>query len=117
VVNVGGDGTINLKDEQMDLKLNPDPKDKSVASLNSPLYIRGTFSQPKVAPDVKRLAVKGAGAIAMGVLNPLLAVLPLLNKGDGKDSNCAELITAATSSGRSAATGGTAKRPPAKSAR
>jgi len=117
VVNIGGDGTINLKDEQMDLKLNPDPKDKSVASLNSPLYIRGTFSQPKVGPDAKRLAVRGVGAVALGVLNPLLAVLPLLNKGDGKDSNCAQLITAATSSDRSAAAGGTAKRPPAKSKR
>jgi AsmA protein len=117
LVNVGGEGTISLKDERMDLKLNPDPKDKSVASLNSPLYIRGTFSQPKVGPDLKRLAVKGAGALALGVINPLLAVLPLLNRGDGKDSNCAALITAATSSDRSAAAGGTAKRPPSKSAR
>jgi AsmA protein len=117
LVNVGGEGTISLKDERMDLKLNPDPKDKSVASLNSPLYIRGTFSQPKVGPDMKRLAVKGAGALALGVINPLLAVLPLLNRGDGKDSNCAALITAATSSDRSAAAGGTAKRPPSKSAR
>ena len=117
VVNVGGDGTINLKDEAMNLKLNPDPKDKSVASLNSPLYIRGTFSQPKVAPDVKRIAAKGVGAVVMGILNPVLAVLPLLNSGDGKDSNCAALITAATSSGQSAASGGTARRPPAKSAR
>jgi AsmA protein len=117
VVNVGGDGTINLKNEEMDLKLNPDPKDRSVASLNSPLFLKGTFSEPKVGVDKKRLAAKGVGAVAMGVLNPLLAVLPLLNKGDGKDSNCAALITAATSSDRSAAAGGTAKRPPSRSAR
>ena len=117
VVNVGGEGTINLKDEAMDLKLNPDPKDRSVASLNSPLYIRGTFSEPKVAPDMKRMATKGVGAVVMGILNPLLAVLPLLNKGEGKDSNCSALITAATSSGRSAASGATGKRPPSKSAR
>jgi AsmA protein len=117
VVNVGGEGTINLKDEQMNLTLKPEPKDKSVASLNSPLYFRGTFSQPKVGVDVKRLAARGVGAVAMGILNPVLAVLPLLNKGDGKDSNCAQLITAATSSGRSAASGGTGKRPPSKSAR
>jgi AsmA protein len=101
----------------MDLKLNPDPKDRSVASLNSPLFLKGTFSEPKVGVDKKRLAAKGVGAVAMGVLNPLLAVLPLLNKGDGKDSNCAALITAATSSDRSAAAGGTAKRPPSRSAR
>jgi len=117
VVNVGGDGTINLKDEQMDLKINPDPKDRSVASLNSPLHIRGTFSEPKVSVDMKRIATKGVGAVAMGIINPLLAILPLLNEGGGKDSNCAALITAATSSDRSAAAGGTGKRPPSKSAR
>ena len=117
VVNIGGDGTINLKDEQLDLTLKPEPKDKSVASLNSPLYIRGTFSQPKVGVDMKRLAARGAGAVAMGILNPFLAILPLLNEGKGKDSNCAALITAATSSGRSAASGATGKRPPSRSAR
>jgi len=117
VVNIGGDGTINLRDEQLDLRLKPDPKDKSVASLNSPLYIRGTFSEPKVGVDVKRLAARGAGAVAMGVLNPFLAILPLLNQGGAKDSNCAALITEATSSGRSAASGATGKRPPSRSAR
>jgi AsmA protein len=117
VVNVGGDGTINLKDEQMDLTLTPAPKDKSIASLNSPLYIRGTFSEPKVSVNMNRVFAKGAGAVVIGIFEPLLAILPLLNKGDGKDSNCAALITAATSSGRSAASGGTGKRPPSKSAR
>jgi uncharacterized protein involved in outer membrane biogenesis len=113
VVNVGGDGTINLKDEAMDLTLRPEPKDRSLASLNSPLYVRGTFSEPKVGADMKRIAAKGVGAVAMGILNPLLAVLPLLNKGEGKDSNCAALITAATSSKQSAASGGTKKQKPA----
>jgi len=117
VVNVGGDGTINLKDEQMNLTLTPAPKDKSIASLNSPLYIRGTFSEPKVSVDMNRVVAKGAGAVVIGFLEPLLAILPLLNKGDGKDSNCAALITAATSSGRSAASGATGKRPPSRSAR
>lgn len=117
VVNVGGGGSVNLKDEALDLTLKPDPKDKSVASLNSPLHVRGTFSQPKVGVDMKRIAVKGVGAVAMGILNPVLAILPLLNEGKGKDSNCAALIAAATtSSDRPAASGATAKRPPSKSA-
>ena len=116
VVNVGGNGSVNLKDEKLDLTLKPDPKDNSVASLNSPLHVRGTFSQPKVGVDMKRIAARGVGAVAMGILNPFLSILPLLNEGKGKDSNCAQLITAATSSDRSAAAGATAKRPPSQSA-
>lgn len=117
VVNVGGNGTINLKNEQMDLTLKPEPKDRSIASLKSPLYLRGTFSKPEVGPDMGRLATRGAGAILMGVLNPLLAIIPLLEEGKGKDSNCGKLIAEATSSARSAASGGTRKRPPSQSDR
>jgi len=117
VVNVGGSGTVNLQTEQLDLKLQPRPKDKSVASLNSPLFVRGTFSQPKPSVDVRRIATRGVGAVVMGILNPALAVLPLLNQGSGKDADCAALIAQATSPDRSAASGATAKRPPSPPAR
>lgn len=103
VVNVEGTGNINLKNESMDLTLNPHPKDKSIASLNSPLYIRGTFSAPKVAPDWKRLGTKSIGALAMGVINPLLAVLPLIKEGKDKDSPCGALIAEATKSAKQSA--------------
>ena len=124
VVNIQGDGTVNLKDEGMNLTLKPEPKDRSIASLNSPLYIRGTFGKPQVSPDAGKLAAKGVGALIMGVINPLLAVLPLMKEGEGKDSPCQQLIAeaakspktgkpvkearkpASSSSGRSAASGG-----------
>ena len=130
VVLIEGGGTINLKTEEMDLKLHPKPKEKSLASLNSPLYVRGTFSEPKPSPDVGRLAAKGVGAIVMGIVNPLLAVLPLLKEGKDEESPCTQLIAQATaskkeaaraatasSSDRSAASGATAKRPPSPPAR
>jgi uncharacterized protein involved in outer membrane biogenesis len=117
VVNVGGSGTINLKNEEMDLKLKPEPKDHSIASLKTPLYIRGTFGAPDVGPDMGKLAAKGAGAILMGIVNPLLAILPLLEEGKGKDSNCGQLIAQATSSSRSSASGATAQRPPSRPVR
>jgi AsmA protein len=131
VVNVQIGGWVNLKTEEMNLKVEPKPKDKSIASLNSPLYVRGTFSQPAIAPDAE-LVAKGIGAIVMGVLNPLLAVIPLINEGPGKDSPCGQLIADAlaqskdakakaaastASSGRSAASGATTRRPPSQSAR
>jgi uncharacterized protein involved in outer membrane biogenesis len=117
VVLVEGGGVVNLKNEQMDLRLSPKPKDSSIASLNSPLFVQGTFSDPKVSPDVGKLAAKGAGAIVLGIINPLLAVLPLFKEGKGEDSNCGKLIAEATSSDRSAASGATGKRPPSKSGR
>jgi AsmA protein len=131
-VVISGEGTIDLGSEELDLKLGPKPKEKSLASLNSPLYIRGTFLEPEVSPDVGRMAAKGLGALVMGALNPLLALVPLINEGPGKDSNCAKLIAEvnesnrqaqakakvkAPSSARSPASGATAKRPPSQSAR
>jgi AsmA protein len=131
VVLIEGGGTINLKTEELDLKLHPKPKDSSLASLNSPLYVRGTFSQPKPSPDVGKLAAKGVGAIVMGIVNPLLAVLPLLKEGKEEETPCNQLIAQATasnkkeaakaataaSSGQSAASGVRAKRPPSPPAR
>jgi uncharacterized protein involved in outer membrane biogenesis len=98
-VLVEGAGTVNLKNEAMDLKLNPKPKDSSIASLNTPLFVTGTFSDPKVAPEWGKLTLKGIGAIVMGVINPLLAVLPLFKEGKGEDSNCAALIADSTAGG------------------
>ncbi|HEY3075504.1 MAG TPA: AsmA family protein [Burkholderiales bacterium] len=103
VVNVEGTGSVNLKSEEMDVTLNPHPKDRSVASLNSPLYIRGTFGAPKVAPDWKRMGARGAGAVAMGILSPFLAVLPLMQEGKDKDSPCQQLIAEATKSAKQSA--------------
>jgi AsmA protein len=116
VVNVQAGGWVNLKTEEMDLKVEPKPKDKSIASLNSPLYLHGTFSQPRISPDAK-LVAKGVGAIVMGVLNPLLAVIPLINEGPGKDSPCGQMIasalanTKAAAAGRSSAAGATGSAP------
>jgi uncharacterized protein involved in outer membrane biogenesis len=109
VVNVRGSGSINLRTEAMDLTLKPEPKDRSIASLNSPLYLRGTFTKPDVGPDAGRLAAKGAGALIMGIINPLLAVIPLLEEGKGKDSNCGQLIAAAASPKKAAAAGASGK--------
>src|SRR4051812_387429 len=103
VVDVEGTGNVNLKSEQMDLTLNPHPKDHTVASLNSPLYIKGTFGAPKVAPDWKKMGARGVGAVAMGILSPFLAVLPLMQEGKNKESPCQALIAEATKSAKQSA--------------
>ena len=136
VTNVSGNGSINLKTEEMDITLKPTPKDSGIGSLRTPLHIKGTFSEPDIGPDMGKLAARGAGTIVMGIINPLLSIIPLIQEGKGKDSNCGELIAQATKSGkqkpsatakaaaseskqsaatkRSAASGATAPQPPEK---
>ena len=42
--------------------------------------------------DVARVVARGAGALLLGVINPLLALLPLVEPGPGVDPECARLI-------------------------
>ncbi|MCD0503545.1 AsmA family protein, partial [Bordetella petrii] len=62
------DGTVNFKDETLDLDINPESKGMRLFSLRSPLYVRGTFGDPKAGVQVGPLAARGAGAVALGVL-------------------------------------------------
>jgi uncharacterized protein involved in outer membrane biogenesis len=91
-VNVQGEGSVDLRRERLDLTLYPEPKQKSLASLRTPLYVSGPFVKPKAGPDKGRLAAKGLGAVVLGAVAPLLAVVPLVETGPGSDSNCNKLV-------------------------
>ena len=91
--NISGDGNINLKNESINLTLKPLPKNASFLSVRSPLFVRGTFKNPKFKPDMERIAARTGAAVALGaLLTPLAAILPLIETGPGKDSDCGELI-------------------------
>lgn len=92
VTTVLGTGNVDLAQEQLDLTLSPKTKTTSPLALRSPLYVRGSFSQPTVTVDKGRVALRAAGAVALGVINPLLALIPLVDAGPGKDSDCAQLV-------------------------
>ena len=83
-----GEGTINLKDESLDLLLRPRPKDRSILSLRSPLRVGGTFKDPSFRPDMAALGVRGAIALALGSITPPAALLATFETGPGEDSDC-----------------------------
>jgi uncharacterized protein involved in outer membrane biogenesis len=83
-----GQGTINLRDETLDLLLRPRPKDRSILTLRSPLVVGGTFKDPSFRPDFKRLGLRGAVAIALGSIAPPAALLATIDLGGGKDADC-----------------------------
>lgn len=85
-------GTVSLRDEKLNLELNPKTKQTSVLALRGPIYIHGTFADPQAGIATGRVAARSLGAVALGVVNPLLALLPLIETGPGKDSDCARMI-------------------------
>ena len=83
-----GEGTINLRDETLNLKLRPRPKDRSLFSLRSPLLVDGTFKDPEFHPDYGRVGLRGALALALGTIAPPAALLATLELGPGEDASC-----------------------------
>jgi hypothetical protein len=69
---VSGEGTIDLRDETLDLKVTPEAKQTSLLSLAVPFLIQGTLTEPQVLPDPVGTAV-GAAKIAGLFINPLYA--------------------------------------------
>lgn len=95
---INGHGNINLADETLDLVLDPAPKDRSILSFRSPLKIGGTFAAPTAGPDKGALAGRAGIALALGVVNPLLALAATIETGPGKDENCAAILKQAAAS-------------------
>ena len=109
VTTITGNGTIDLAREQLDLTLNQKTKKTSPLALRSPLIIRGSFVKPVVGVDKGKLVARTLGAVTLGLLNPLLALIPLVDPGPGKDSECGSLMASAR-----AASPRDADKPPAQ---
>lgn len=95
VINVRG--AVNLATEQLDLDIKPETKGARIITLRTPLYAKGTFTDPKVGPHAGPLALKGGAAVALAsMVNPLAALLPLINVSKVEPVNCAAALADAT---------------------
>ncbi|MGI4860532.1 MAG: AsmA family protein [Janthinobacterium lividum] len=92
VINV--DGSIDLKTESMDLGVHPHTKGFRIFSLRSPLYVKGTFKKPSIGVNPVPIVAKGAAAVALGLINPFAALIPLLSPSHSDDTLCSQLIAA-----------------------
>jgi uncharacterized protein involved in outer membrane biogenesis len=92
--NVTAEGRINLRDESLDLKVTPLPKDYSPLALRGPLHVSGTFKQWHVRPEAETLARGGIAIILGALLTPVAALIPLIETGPGDDVDCERLIQA-----------------------
>ncbi|QPF75393.1 AsmA family protein [Roseateles sp. DAIF2] len=77
------DGSLSLADEKLALRLQVAPKDFSPLALRSPLRVEGPLSAPQLSLERGPLARRLVPAALLAALNPLAAVLPLIDAGDG----------------------------------
>ena len=92
VTTLIGSGNIDLAQERLDLTFNQKTKDTSPLALRSPIYMRGSFAKPELGVDKTHVAVRALGALALGLVNPFLTLLPLIDAGPGQDSDCGQLV-------------------------
>ncbi|MDG2519069.1 AsmA family protein [Lysobacter soli] len=83
-----GSGTVNLRDEKLDLTIRPRPKDRSLLAFRTPLRVDGTFKKPAVHPDLAKVGLRGAIALTLATITPPAALLATLELGPGEDSGC-----------------------------
>jgi len=95
------EGTVSLAKEQLMLTLRARPKDFSPLTVRAPVHITGSFERPDVAPDAKTLGLKGAAAALLAAINPLAALIPLMDPADPATRQCADVLASVRGGGLS----------------
>ena len=80
------DGSLSLATEELDLRVVVSPKDFSPLALRAPLHLRGSFSNPSVSVDKGKLGMRLGASALLALLNPLAALIPLMDIGGGPEA-------------------------------
>jgi hypothetical protein len=89
-----GAGSIDFTQEQLDLTIDPKPKDLSVFSARAPLHIQGRFEDPTFMPGSSAI-LRGAMSLALLPAAPVAALLSLLqDENDEENPHCSGLVDA-----------------------
>jgi uncharacterized protein involved in outer membrane biogenesis len=93
VVLIEGQGTINLRTETINLRIEGDSKKPRLLRVFAPITVSGPILSPKAGVETGGLLGQGGAAAVLGaVVSPLTAILPFVDPGLAEDANCAALI-------------------------
>jgi uncharacterized protein involved in outer membrane biogenesis len=111
-----GSGSVDLRNERLNIEIAGEPKKPELFRLRSPITINGTLGKPAIGVKPGAAAVQGGIAAALGaLLTPLAAILPFIDAGLADDADCGALLREARQKGTPQAT--QAANPPAVKAR
>jgi hypothetical protein len=100
VVIATGAGSVNLKNETVNLAFAGKPKKFRLLRVGAPITIKGRLEKPKMGVDIAKAAPQLALSVALGAfLQPLAALLPFIGSGLAKDADCGALVAQAQARG------------------
>jgi len=88
-----GEGSINLAEERLQLRVTAYPKEWSLFALRGPILVTGTLANPSAAPDAAGIALRAGVAVGLGIIaTPLAALIPFITPADRSEPDCSALI-------------------------
>jgi uncharacterized protein involved in outer membrane biogenesis len=85
---INGEGSIDFAKENYDLTLKAQSKRASLVALRGPVLVDGSFASPKIHVSPAPVAARIGAAVALGIVAPPAAILPLVEPGGAKDADC-----------------------------
>jgi uncharacterized protein involved in outer membrane biogenesis len=98
-VRVEGSGSIDLRDETLDMQLQGKPKHFQLVRLRAPITLKGPWQHPALGLKAGAAVAQGGIGAALGLLNPFAAILAFVDPGLAKDANCGPLLADAKAKG------------------
>ena len=105
-MTMGGEGTINLGRETLNLRLVPKPKDPALFSLAVPVIVEGPIQHPNAGPDSEAVALGVAGSALGTLINPLGILIPFVSAGSGDENPCVAALKKGGQGGKGSASKG-----------
>jgi uncharacterized protein involved in outer membrane biogenesis len=92
-VLIRGEGSVSLRDETLDLRIQGEPKEARLIRIAAPISIEGRWRAPRIGVEAGGAAGQGGVAAALATLvAPIAGLLPFVDLGLAEDANCAALL-------------------------
>jgi uncharacterized protein involved in outer membrane biogenesis len=93
---VRGGGTIDLRNETLNLRVQGRATRFRLVRLHAPLTLTGTLSHPQGGVELGHAAPQvGIAAVLAAVVSPFAAILPFVDPGLGHSPDCGSLVAGA----------------------
>jgi uncharacterized protein involved in outer membrane biogenesis len=106
------DGDLSLATESLDLRMTAHPHDFSPLALRTPVKVVGTFDDPHIRPEAKPLVKRAGAAAALSLLNPLAALLALVDFKQKERDVCTAAVAHVDGAAQAGVRTGPAESPP-----